>query len=754
MATWVLRAAPWTPWHRVRFPLDRLGWSSRLFAATSVHHFSTPASGEETPFMAEMKRQRYPSMPLDVSLFEDTYDDYSLASSPSASEVPLAALPANPSDLLQQLVTDGNFVDANRVLTELTDIGVTIEPAAAYFAAGIHVLEKDYEDPHKRLSDFAKWWSLIPDAACADPEPVRRVQSILFTERVPDLPLVVQFALMSTSKGYASVLSTRVILDVFRHSSPARSFAFLEELCDQAIKYETEREVSDSTRKSLKARLAVQVEGWYTCAVKSCCITDRLAGAVALVQNARARGFNVHDTAYAALVRNLKRALDMTNLQLVQKLRETEARRPEHQESRLRVPRFNLYRPPAALQAMTQYPDRSSLAAALRILRHSCMFSSRYPLPSALATFIEAYRSAGQSRALHILRARSYKRAPATAMWALSEMLYYHRRNRGHMLLLTFIHHFHMIGVPQWAVWRSVRTMERAEKGGADSNYARYAVLYPPQPLGAKLFPSTHHTALVWHVTAQSMRSTQSLEELYQELLTQIAAARYAAAPAPALSTSPASPTPSTSTSSPNAPAEPLTDVAELQANSAEILTDSAHPPDDSLDARRASYPALIVPPMMYDSGHFNAFVLAFGQRSGPTRAAQVVADMYRHGIQPSVETLTMLIASFASIGDVGKLTTLLDRMEASADNGTRSGDVSSQVAASSVQKMGPQLPPPNVVTYTAVIKSLMDAEKLEDALAIAQRLRTKLGYVLGTNHITDSVLNELAVRYVNPHNL
>ena len=50
-------------------------------------------------------------------------------------------------------------------------------------------------------------------------------------------------------------------------------------------------------------------------------------------------------------------------------------------------------------------------------------------------------------------------------------------------------------------------------------------------------------------------------------------------------------------------------------------------------------------------------------------------------------------------------------------------------------------------MTYTAIIRWLMNTKRLDDAKTIAMRLFKQGGYVRGTNAITDSVLAELEIQ-------
>ena len=48
----------------------------------------------------------------------------------------------------------------------------------------------------------------------------------------------------------------------------------------------------------------------------------------------------------------------------------------------------------------------------------------------------------------------------------------------------------------------------------------------------------------------------------------------------------------------------------------------------------------------------------------GPSRATSVLFDMYKFGIEPSVNTLTVLATGFARVGELRYLGRLVERME------------------------------------------------------------------------------------------
>ncbi|KZT04488.1 uncharacterized protein LAESUDRAFT_727967 [Laetiporus sulphureus 93-53] len=708
MATWLLRT-PWLCLSRPRFRWDCLAlstgsntWSSNLL---SKHYFSTPSLSEESPAMLEMKRTSYPNTPLDTSLFEDTTADYCTELSECEQGADSVWLPANASDLLSALVREARFDDANRVLAELKEMGQYVQPSSLYLKFALHALQQEYKDPRDRLTAFTKWWDLIPDASSHDSvsSSIFKVQDALLHDSIPDLPVLTQFAISSAQKGYATAISSQLVSLLIAYASPAISSVFMSTLHDSAAKalQKAIASVPADIADRVEIEHAAVMEDWYSNAVISHCIAARTDHAVQLLQTARKRQVSITPRAYNTASRKLKEMLDTRNLSIVESLRAT-AEKPLH-EIRTRQARFNPhYAPPTELPTSIPEGATVDLAAALRIIRKS-LRPSRYPSPAALAIFMTVYKATGRTLALRILRTRSYRTFPTTSMWALAEMLYHLRRDENLLLINVFTHHFHFVAVPR-RMWKYPR--RAASRMKKDGNVPRESLpLLPSQPLQQKLWPSTHHTALVWRAVAEIMSTPIALEGLYRELLEQVDTAQRAAA-------LPSQRTTDDIESDPQRPADAPLGTGESQ----------------DIPSSEQAYPSPIAPSSMYDSAHFNVFIQAFGARFGPSRAAQVISDMYRLGIKPGIESLTTLAAVFARFGDLWKLTSLLDRMEA-GEGSARSSQT---------------LPQPNIVTYTAIISWLLKTGRYRDASVIALRMKARLDYQPGMNPLTDAALANL----------
>ncbi|KAH9939555.1 hypothetical protein B0H21DRAFT_35521 [Amylocystis lapponica] len=679
MASWVLRAAPLMPWSRMPLRLDFPAWTLG-HAWSSKHYFSSPILGQETPAMVELKKQPYPSTPLDSSLFEDMSEDY--VTHPSS--LPMPTYDINPSGVLLRLVREHKYDDANHVHAELTEMGVSIHPSSAYQHAAIHALRREYENAHERLTAFVKWWSLIPAGTHPECISTEMWHALFREDALPDLPILTHFALISASKGYTTAIDPRLISLVIRYAPPLVSRAFLEELQRTSSEYLRTASNIYPSREIAQVRYTKRFRWWFSIAIRAHCMSGRPEEAVRTLQSARSYGISITSFTYEFLLTRLRARLDLPLISVVEALRQSGS------DNTLEITQSQpLYSPILGSPTLENpseitFTDNHSLAVALRLIRNG-MSTSRYPLPGTLASFIGAYKEAGRTVALDILYRQSLRSYQTASMWVLAEMLYYFRRGQHNLVHYAFGHHFHFVGVPPRTRRYTIRTTTRISRRDGFHEFAPLLSVYTQKD---KMWPSTHHTALVWRVVALSRPDMPAVERLYAELLEQIARARnpeYAPWPSSAFS--------ATSEFSP--------------------------------------YPEAIAPPVQFDAGHFDAFVYVFAHRGDVPRAAAVVQEMYSLGFTPGARTLTVLAAAFARDGDTSRLNQLLDRMEAPAPD-----------AADAAQRL--TLPAPNIVTYTAVMRAFLNRHNISEAVAVAERLK-KAGYVPGSNETTDQALVELS---------
>ena len=335
---------------------------------------------------------------------------------------------------------------------------------------------------------------------------------------------------------------------------------------------------------------------------------------------------------------------------------------------------------------------------------------------SVLASFFAAYKDIGRQRAIELLHRKAYRhptrRLHTVAQWALAEMLYHGAQESKLGVFQVFARHFSIIGVPVHVAKLMNEFLQRSREDVDDDQGEKAAdpvvkhdpvvrhdpVVKHPEAPPQRMFPSSHHTALIWRVTASSTRSSRALERLYQELLDQVNLARNP---------------------------EGITSTGEAVPNPIWRVFDED-------PARHHAYVQPVPSPILFDDAHFNCIIDAFNSRKMFSRSLDVFMDMFKLHIQPSNETFKVVANALASSGELKKLDALLTRME-------EAPDVVPDAALD-----GPQFLRPTEETYTVVILALLHRNDTSSALEIAKRLYLRNGYVSGTNPFTDSVLRRL----------
>ncbi|GBE83987.1 hypothetical protein SCP_0510460 [Sparassis crispa] len=727
MASWVLGQAPWTSLARVRLRFEAFSWPAKQYA-WSKNYFSSPLLSQETPAVLELKKQPYPSSPLDSSVFEDMNADYGY-------EAVAPPTPARrPCNLLVQLVKDQQYADVEQVYAELLEMGVEIRPSSVYYDMALRALEDPDKSPHARMMAFTKWWSLVPPIMHRYRVNVTKVQEIILEQNpFPDPLLIAWFTVISASKGYAYLFGVRAVTLVVRYADPSFSSSFLYTLHQTTLQWL--QSLAPRKRERYEPLYEQLFQEWYAFAVRQHCMTGRVDAAVALLRDARSRNVNIDNFTYDFLKGKLRRRRDSINLLLVEQFQRTDV--PSGLNPTVSRPPLDLLEEPSLYELdrtvsptpfdsvkdssatwalrYWSFSGEKSLVSALRDLRHS-MTNSRYPNPVTFAEFMDAYRASGRSVALGILRKQSYSNSFATASWwALSEMMYHYRRQEYALVLLAYAHHFHLVGIPAWLS----QHLSTLEKLAQDSRYGRRVI--PLYPVPQKHWPMSQHTSLVWRAVVELTAETSgALESLYQELLSQVAASQGAV-----------------TTGSLMKP-EPLHSLPRVQ--------DWSIPSADE-------YPAAIPPPTSFDDAHFNVFIRAFINKegAGPARAIQVIDDMYRFGFKVSVHSLTPLVSAFAREGEQDRLKMLLSRMEESLPSETPAEDSVAEgegdVAGAAGVAPENALPAPNVVTYTAIIWAFIRTYQYQEATEFVEQLKEKGRYVPGTNRRTDLALAVLKER-------
>ncbi|KAH8101121.1 hypothetical protein BXZ70DRAFT_906781 [Cristinia sonorae] len=687
MASWLLPQ----PLIRLRLPWRCVTRPSTTLstAVYPKYHFSTPSVSEETPFMIAIRNQPYPHVGLDLGVFEDDLEEY------EATEVvyPEVAAAKGPCHVLLRLVRERNFEDAQSVYLDLKKIGVEIRPDFAYRDMAMYALKVSRTCPNEeRLAEFMKWFALIPDASHKHTHhPLSRPLPYLVFSRpsIPDIPLAMDYALASASKGYYNPIRQAVAL-VTRYAPPSLSSTFLEQIYN--LNHQYFQSISTRRRSMRRDRYyAIQ-----NMAIRIHCSMGRLDAAVDTLRSAALR--NVRITRFTAgfLLLHLQKDGDENRIHAACKL---------------------LKEVPQELGSWTTARERrirltSSLASRPTFLSLKNAFTEgRAPDAGLLARFFDAYKhTTGRIRGLAMLRSRAYrspKRIKTVSSWVLAEMLNHERKRERRGVLLAFAHHFYAVGIPV----RAAKFMQKLSRdpGVLNDQHPEWEPVESIVPsrytLPVKRWPSSHHTALVWRAIVQDVESLEDVEALYQELLAHITISR-----------NPEGVTPDD---------QPVPNPIRAAFDPNTLSTD----PD-----RDRAYALPIPSPKQFDSAHFNVFLRSFAFKSEHVRAMEVFIDMCKFGIQPSVESFSIIAGALARARDLPRLWTLLGMMESSKVTSPPKY-VSRQHEVVFVR--------PSLTTFTKIIKNLMMKEMYDPALDVVQRMKRNGVYVPGNEEV-DRLLAEL----------
>jgi len=279
------------------------------------------------------------------------------------------------------------------------------------------------------------------------------------------------------------------------------------------------------------------------------------------------------------------------------------------------------------------------------------------------------------------------------SLWVMAEMLYHRSRNEPQLVLVIFAYHFHMIGVPRRTILKIMRLMSKRRASLSQRMSLPQHMLNTQYDISEKLWPTPYHTALVWEALVW-MTPERDHERLYKFLLA----------------------------------------TAESSTSQKPI------PPPNSKFA-----PSLVqLPKRAVDAAHFSPFVKLHAKRGRPERAAGVLSDMVKLGLNPGVVQWSIVARGFAEHGDPAVVFVILKQLEGVIGSQNRgAGDDASGAAAEPAD----QAQTSNFLDigfYTNVLRGFVLARKLEHAQDMEKRLRQKFDYVDGDLKATDDALRLL----------
>ncbi|KDQ31945.1 hypothetical protein PLEOSDRAFT_1081317 [Pleurotus ostreatus PC15] len=208
--------APWASIGRARLRLDHITGALRQYPSFYVH---TNAPGWDG-----IKQHKYPSKKADSAVFEAKLSEYTKLGKASKTVEP----PSSTVEVLIQCIRQGEFDTAERIRSELVQMGVEIPLDPIYEKAAAEVL--GWPNPANHIEAFSSWLALLPTADASTTHGFPDLERSLLSSPAPhQLPLIVAFARACYSKGYEGLVRTSVVPTVKSLATPGDYRKFLKE---------------------------------------------------------------------------------------------------------------------------------------------------------------------------------------------------------------------------------------------------------------------------------------------------------------------------------------------------------------------------------------------------------------------------------------------------------------------------------------------------------------------------------------------
>ena len=666
---------------------------------------SLALDSEETPAMKALKDIPYPSASPDPSIFESRSDEYDGLRLPRAmrAQKSIEEL-ASPQDakqhdrairVLERLSGTGKFQEAEQVRQELAEMNVRIRPSRAYCFAALNVLRQRPWPPN-RAEMFANWLSLLPSITNHKKLVYfsQFMPALLFHSQHLDLKTIAQFGLIMSSKGYIRKVGATVVASLTRYADPDFSSRILDEMLAvsndysrsklRAIHILTIRKAKDTTKRL------------WSVAVRTHCTAGRPQVALQMAKRAHEQNFRLTKFTYEFLLGKLENdGLD----DLAAELRaDPFCRSHDVAKNRRVLDLSNMTSIPPISRQHTIIVNQSIALAKLK--RGSRLGGSA--CAADITPYFDIYKTDLRGdQSVNMLRSRAYRISlDAVSAVFLAEQLHHHRRGQFRHVLWVFEKFFHAVGVPLEDVKRQLWKREHYPR---HLQFRRWGI--PPRikkstfNLPSRLWPTPHHTALVWTALVHLCKSEEELFALYDSLL-------------------------------------------QHSAQFQKITVDHHHRYRHYRPSHNDSIiPAPVPAPVdKFDAAHFFPFLIAFTQLRDAKYGLRILDDLQDRGIEPSPQILGIAAALQARHGEPALALRILDiirelieREEADVKMkmGARSGV---GVRGTKGVKNQQQL----LTAYTGVLRGLIDRRDIVQARRVAELLHSHLGYVEGRGDSDD----------------
>ena len=679
---------------RLQNHLRSLSWPSST-STLKAFRSSIAHDGEETPAMKALKDIPYPTASPDLSIFESWSNEYSSVRLPCTVLARQSTRRATSSrsvnqghyasSLLEQLSRNGKFAEAEEVRRELVEMNVPIRPSSTYYHAAWNVLRRRPWPPN-RTEMFTNWLSLFPTIAenKGAAHFTELKSALLFSSNRLDLESIARFGIILSSKGYIRSVGATVVACLTRYAHPDLSSRILDEMLAADNNHKRGLGLPWTRYRDTSKRL-------WSIAVRTHCTARRPKVALQVAKRAHQHGVHLTLYTYEYLLGKLEADGLHDSAAEIRAL-------PGFKTLSVAKNRFVVEEVSSAEPILPISPKHSRFknrALALAILKRS----SHLGLPAYatdIVPYFDIYKTDLRgSKAVISLRARAYRLSvTAASAVLLAELVHHHRRGQFKHVLWVFEKFFHVVGVPSEDVTQ--RLWKR-------NHYPPHMhIHYWSLPsritetsfnLPSRLWPTTHHTALVWSALVHLCETEEEFFTLYDRLLQHSA--------------------------------------RHFQKKPAAEKRHPPHPPPcgggggGSSSDSTASTPVPVPAPVdRYDAAHFRPFFIAFTLLRGAKYSLRVLDDMQDRGVAPTAPLLSTAAALQARHGEPVIAMRMLDVIWGLLEEHEEEGQEEAHKTNKTRRRQQLLLS-----AYTGVLRGLVDRRALVQARQVAEMLRERLGY-------------------------
>jgi hypothetical protein len=526
---------------------------------------------------------------------------------------------------------------------------------------------------------FANWLYLLPDLA--QNYHTTRVADIkstlLFNSNQLDLETVAQFGIILSSKGYIRILGANVVACLTRYAHPDISSRILNEMvaADDDYKRNKLGLTGDTRFKDTAKRL-------WSVAVRTHCNAGRPGVALQMAKGAHERGIHLTRYSYQYLLGKIEAsgldelAAEVRNFPGCESL--------DVAKRRLVIDSEEVSGPKSISLFQNKFLNRS---LALAMLQHSSR-SRSLACATDIVPYFDLYKTDHRGGgAVNWLRSRAYRISfAAVSTVLLAELLHHHRRGQFKHVLWVFEKFFHVVAVPSETVtrrlWKRHHYPPRMhlQHGSLPPRITKTSFNLP-----SRLWPSGHHTALVWSALVHLCDTEDELFALYDQLL-------------------------------------------QSSARSGKPARAQRH--QDHSHRHRSHGDAIIpvtAPADRHDAAHFRPFLIAFTLLRGAQYGLRVLDDMQDRGVAPSAQFLSTAAGLQARHGEPAIALRMLDVMRGALERGDQGESSQGEEVKTHRRHL-------LLATYTSVMRGFADRRELTHARQVADMLVEQLEYVEGGN--------------------